>query len=118
MTERAEPSTGHRRRIRRGEGEVTEWPRGLVDYTPTGPVGAPPSQDEDRDRNRLRLAARLLGLARAQGRPVDDLVSRLHEADRALRAGDRQTGRRMVDDVIAQLERIDRAGERSGKLIP
>jgi hypothetical protein len=49
---------------------------------------------------------------------VDDLVSRLHEADRALRAGDRQTGRRMVDDVIAQLERIDRAGERSGKLIP
>jgi len=85
---------------------VTEWPRGLVDYLPAGPEEQAPSADEDRDVNRLRLASRLLGSARAQGRPVESAVRRLREADRAFREGDRPKGRRIVDEVIAEVERV------------
>lgn len=110
-----EPTTRARRRVRRGEGEVTEWPRGLVDYTPTGPPERTPSTEEDRDLNRLRIASRLLGFARAQGRPVDEPIRRLREADRAFRSGDRAAARRLVDDVIAEAERLLDAGARSEK---
>lgn len=92
--------------MRRGEGEVTEWPRGLVDYLPTGAPEQTPSPEEDRDLNRLRLASRLLGFARAQGRPVEAAVSRLREADRAFREGDRATGRRIVDEVTTEVEAL------------
>jgi hypothetical protein len=101
-----EPPTPGRRKVRRGEGEVTEWPRGLVDYTPTGAPETNPSPEEDRDQNRLRIAARLLGFARAQGRDVDAAVRRLWEADRAFRAGDRATGRRLVDEVTSEVEAL------------
>lgn len=97
------PATG-RRRVRRGEGEVTEWPRGLVDYLPKGEPDAVPSPEEDRDLNRLRLASRLLGFARAKGLPVEGAVARLHRADRAFRHGDRKAGREIVDEVIAEVE--------------
>jgi len=99
-----EPPPEGRRKVRRGEGEVTEWPRGLVDYTPTGAPESAPSPDEDRDRNRLRLASRLLGLARAQGHAVDEAVRRLHDADRAFRDGDGARGRRLVEEVITEAE--------------
>ena len=111
MTE-AEP-TAARRRVRRGEGEVTEWPRGLVDYTPTGEPDATPSPEEDRDQNRLRIASRLLGFARAKGLDVDAAVRRLREADRAFRAGDRATGRRLVDEVTTEVEARVSAGASS-----
>ena len=84
--------------------EVTEWPRGLVDYTPSGPNDETPSAEEDRDLNRLRLASRLLGFARAHGRPMDAAVVRLREADRAFREGDRLKGRRLVDAVLEEVE--------------
>jgi len=106
-----EPPSDGRRRVRRGEGEVTEWPRGLVDYLPIGPPEQSPSPEEDRDLNRLRLASRLLGFARAEGLPVDEFVRRLREADRALREGNRVAGRRLVDEVIAEVEAlVDRRG--------
>ena len=95
-----------RRRVRRGEGEVTEWPRGLVDYTPTGAPESTPSPEEDRDQNRLRIAARLLGFARAKGLEVDDAVRRLRDAERAFRAGDRTRGRRLVDEVTSEVESL------------
>jgi len=101
-----EAAPGARRRVRRGEGEVTEWPRGLVDYTPTGPPEETPSLEEDRELNRLRIASRLLGFAQAQGRSVDGPIGRLREADRAFRAGDRVTARRLVDEVIGEAERL------------
>lgn len=101
----APPPRG-RRKVRRGEGEVTEWPRGLVDYTPTGAPDATPSPEEDRDQNRMRIAARLLGFARARGFEVDDAVRRLRDADRALRAGDRAKGRRLVDEVTSEVESL------------
>jgi len=85
---------------------VTEWPRGLVDYTPTGPPDEAPSPEEDRDLNRLRLASRLLGHLRARGLPTDPAVARLHEADRAFRAGDRAKCKKIVEDVISQAERL------------
>ncbi len=113
-----EPPQGGRRRVRRGEGEVTQWPRGLVDYTPTGGAEQTPSPEEDRDLNRLRLASRLLGFARAQGHSVDGAVIRLHRADRAFREGDRESGRRIVDEVIAEVEARTGAGARSGKPTP
>ena len=101
-----QPAVRGRRKVRRGEGEVTEWPRGLVDYTPSGAPDASPSPEEDRDRNRLRIAVRLLGFARAKGLEVDAWVRRLREADRALRAGDRATGRRLVDEVTSEVETL------------
>jgi hypothetical protein len=106
-----------RRRVRRGEGEVTEWPRGLVDYVPTGEPEEPPSPEEDRDLNRLRLASRLLGFARSEGVSVDEAVGRLHQADRAFRAGDRAAGRRLVDEVIAEVEALVGRRGPSGKPI-
>ena len=110
-----EPPKGGRRRVRRGEGEVTQWPRGLVDYTPTGRPEQTPSPEEDRDLNRLRLASRLLGFARANGHTVDAAIARLHRADRAFREGDREEGRRIVEDVITEVEALTGTGARSEK---
>jgi hypothetical protein len=94
---------------------VTEWPRGLVDYLPTdGPEHAP-SPDEDRDLNRLRLASRLLGFARAHGHSVDGAVARLRRADQAFREGDREKGRRIVDDVLIEVEALVDTRARSEK---
>jgi len=107
-----------RRKVRRGEGEVTEWPRGLVDYTPTGAPETGPSPDEDRDQNRLRIAARLLGFARAKGLDVDTAVRRLRDADRAFRAGDRATGRRLVDEVTSEVEALVDGGASPPKPSP
>jgi hypothetical protein len=105
-----DPPEGGRRRVRRGEGEVTEWPRGLVDYRPSGAPDSLPSPEEDRDLNRLRLASRLLGYARARGLPVERAVARLHEADRAFHRGDRAAGRAMVDAVLTEVERLASEG--------
>lgn len=116
MTEPA--PEGGRRRVRRGEGEVTEWPRGLVDYLPRGDPDRAPSPEEDRDLNRLHLAARLLGFARSHGHSVDGAVARLREADRAFRAGDRASGRRIVEQVITEAEDLARAGVGTGETTP
>ena len=83
---------------------MTEWPRGLVDYVPTGAPERVPSPEEDRDLNRLRLASRLLGFARTQGHRVDAAIARLREADRAFRDGHREEGRHIVDGVLAEVE--------------
>lgn len=106
------PKGGRRRRVHRGEGEVTEWPRGLVDYLPSGAPEETPSPEEDRDLNRLRLASRLLGFARSQGHSVEGAVGRLREADRAFRGGDRETGRRLVNNVLSEVERVTGADTR------
>jgi hypothetical protein len=112
------PPKGGRRRVRRGEGEVTEWPRGLVDYLPSGAAEATPSPEEDRDINRLRLASRLLGFARSHGHDVDRAVTRLRQADRAFREGDRERGRRIVDEVISEVEALAGRGSGAGKPPP
>jgi len=100
-----------RRRIRRGEGEVTEWPRGLTEYVPAGPPDATPSEEEDRLRNRLQLAARLLGVLRANGRDVDASVRALAEAERQRVRGDRVGATRRVDAILAELDRELGPGE-------
>jgi hypothetical protein len=110
-----EPPEGGRRRVRRGEGEVTEWPRGLVDYVPKGAPEGTPSSEEDRDQNRLRLASRLLGVARNQGRFVDAWVTRLRQAERAFRMGEREKGRRIVEEVLAEVEATAGVGAGSEK---
>jgi hypothetical protein len=94
---------------------VTNWPRGLVDYLPTGAPEHAPSPEEDRDLNRLRLASRLLGFARAHGHSVDAAVAGLRRADQAFREGDREKGRRIVDDVLTEVEALTGAGTRSEK---
>jgi hypothetical protein len=92
------------RRVRRGEGEVTQWPRGLVDYVATGPADATPSPEEDRTANRLRLAGRLLSLLRSQGRDVDRELALLKDAEAAFAAGDRPGAAVRVDRLFADLE--------------
>lgn len=83
---------------------MTEWPRGLVGYVPSGAPEGSPSPEEDRDRNRLQLAARLLAVLRSEGHPVDGPLQRLREAERAFRSGDREGGRRKVDEVLSEVE--------------
>ncbi len=100
----AEPRARRRRRVTRGEGEVVEWPRGLVSYVPRGRADADPSPEEDRTANRLVLASRLLGLLRARGEPVDREILRLRAAERAFAARDRKTATELVDQLLGELE--------------
>ena len=100
-----EPETPRRRAVRRGEGEVTQWPRGLTGYVPSGPDDDVPSPEEDRLTNRMRLAARLIAVLRGQGQEVDDVVRELADAESALRAGDRARATARLDQVLAELDR-------------
>ncbi len=93
------------RRVRRGEGELADWPRGLLGYTPTGPDGSTPSDEEDRLANRLRLAARLLGVLRSEGQSVEGPLAVLRDAQSALDRGDRPRAAALVNRVMAELER-------------
>jgi hypothetical protein len=99
------PSRAARRRVRRGEGEVTQWPRGLTGYVPAGPEEALPSVEEDRTANRLELAGRLLGVLRSQGRDVEGALDELRAAKAAFASGDRADAARRVDRLFGDLER-------------
>ena len=92
----------------RGEGEVTEWPRGLVGYVPSGAEDRTPSPDEDRTGNRLVLAARLLGVLRARGERVDVELEALRAARRAYAANDRARATELVERLLGDLEARDR----------
>jgi hypothetical protein len=98
-----EPGSPARRRVTRGEGEVTEWPRGLVAYVPDGEEEVP-STDQDRTGNRLRLAARLLGLLRARGEEVGPELDQLRNAERAYVAQDRARATELVDRLLGDLD--------------
>lgn len=100
-----EPEPPRRRAVRRGEGEVTQWPRGLTGYVPSGPEDDVPSAEEDRLTNRMRLAARLIAVLRGQGQDVDKIVRELADAESALRAGDRTLATARLDAVLAELDR-------------
>ncbi len=105
MTEAGTPPP---KRVRRGEGEVTEWPRGLVEYVPSGVPEATPDPGEDRTRNRLELAGRLIALLRAQGQPVDRELRELRSAQAAFDAGDRSDARDRVEQLLGELELRER----------
>jgi hypothetical protein len=92
-------------RTRRGEGEVTQWPRGLVDYTPKNVPDDLPSPEEDRTGNRIRLAARLLALLRSQGRDVTREILDLAAAERAYTAGRHVEATRRVEQLLGELAR-------------
>jgi hypothetical protein len=98
------------------EDRLREWPRGLVEYVSTRPLGGPPGREEDPVANRLLLVQRLLAVRRADGIPVDDLVPPLADAEAAVRRGDATTARRLVDEVHRQLDGRTRLGttHRSG----
>jgi hypothetical protein len=98
------PPGDDRRRVKRGEGEVTQWPRGLVGYVSSGPEDETPSPEEDRTGNRLRLAARLLSVLRSQGRDVDREVRELTDAEAAFARGDKIRATRLVDQLFADLD--------------
>jgi hypothetical protein len=93
-----------KRRVARGEGEVTQWPRGLVDYVPKGPPESPPAPEEDRTKNRLLLAARLLSLLRSRGENVEQFVRDLARAQRAFAQGDRRQAAEQVDRLLGELD--------------
>ena len=107
MTEEGPPP---RRRVHRGEGEVTQWPRGLVDYVAKGPEDEDPSVEEDRTANRLRLAARLLAVLRSEGRDVAREIGELREAEHAFAEGDKARATQLVDRLFADLDERRAAG--------
>jgi hypothetical protein len=90
--------------VERGEGEVTQWPRGLSGYVSSGPLDEPPSPEEDRTGNRVRLAARLLAVLRSQGRDVDREVRELAAAEAAYVRGEKGRATRLVDQLFADLD--------------
>lgn len=100
-----DPEPEPRRRVRRGEGEVTQWPRGLLDYVPSGAADGTPDPEEDRVRNRLLLAGRLVGLLRSRGAAVDAEVALLREAEETLRRGDRAEAAERADRLLGDLDR-------------
>jgi hypothetical protein len=93
------------RRTRRGEGEVTQWPRGLVDYTPGPTPDDTPSPEEDRTGNRIRLAARLLALLQSEGHEVERELRDLTVAQRAYVAGRTEEATRRVEHLLGELAR-------------
>jgi hypothetical protein len=96
--------SNRRGRVSRGEGEVTQWPRGLVDYVPKGEPDVVPLPEEDRTRNRLLLAARLLSLLRSRGEDVDREVVELASAERAFAAGDRRRATELIERLLGELD--------------
>ena len=100
----SEDGPSPRRRVRRGEGEVTQWPRGLVEYVAKGPEDDDPSVEEDRTANRLHLAARLLAVLRSEGREVGVEIRALRAAEDAFSSGDRARATRLVDQLFADLD--------------
>lgn len=98
------PALKKRRRVERGEGEVTQWPRGLTGYVASGPEDATPDPEEDRTGNRLRLAARLLALWRSEGHDVEREVRELAGAQHAYDSGDKVAATRRVDRLFAELD--------------
>jgi hypothetical protein len=108
VSESSEPT--RQRRVARGEGEVTQWPRGLVDYVPKDAPETPPSVEEDRTRNRLLLAARLLSLLRSRGENVDREVVDLARAERAFVEGDRRRATELVERLLGELDDRARIG--------
>lgn len=90
--------------MKRGEGEVSQWPRGLAGYVASGPEDGTPSPEEDRTGNRLRLAARLLAVLRAQGRDVDREVRELTDAEAAYRRGEAARATRLVEQLFSDLD--------------
>ncbi len=98
-----EPNPRRRARVVRGEGEVTEWPRGLASYVPRGPKDATPSPEEDRTANRLQLAARLLGLLQARGEDVTHEIDALRDAESTFARGERSSAARQVDGILARI---------------
>ena len=103
MTE--ESSATPRRPVRRGEGEVTEWPRGLLEYVPKGPPDSLPSPEEDRTGNRILLAVRLLALLQARGENVERELAALASAERARKGNDPGRATREVEALLAELDR-------------
>jgi hypothetical protein len=85
---------------------VTQWPRGLVGYETRGEPDATPDPDEDRTGNRIRLAARLLGVLRARGRDVSAAVADLREAERAYQAGRRREATERVERLLGELDAL------------
>jgi hypothetical protein len=92
--------------------ELTERPRGLLDYVGKGPPGEPPSREEEALSNRMLLIHRLLEVRRASCVPVDDLLPRLEEAEAAYRSGDWKRARQLTDEVHAGLESRTSAAQR------
>jgi len=92
------------RRTRRGEGEVTQWPRGLVDYTTTRVPDATPDPEEDRTGNRIRLAARLIGLLQTEGQDVGREMAALRAAERAYQAGHRVEATERVERLLGEIQ--------------
>jgi len=96
--------TVRRPAVRRGEGEVRDWPRGLVAYVPTTPDAVATDPEEDRGENRQRLALRLLDLHDRSGGPaLDGARSRLRRAARLRADGRTAEADREVEAVLGEL---------------
>ncbi len=83
---------------------MTQWPRGLVEYTPSGIADATPDPEEDRLLQRANLAGRLLTLLAGQGRRVDAEVEELRAIDALRQAGDRSAATARLDRLLAAID--------------
>jgi hypothetical protein len=86
------------------ESELTEFPRGLVDYVPKGERGRPPSEEEDALQNRQRLVLHLADLAPLLPEERAAVQRDLEEARAALARPDRNRARELIDRAHRRVE--------------
>ncbi len=98
-----------RLRARRGESELTEFPRNLIAYVPRGDPGNPPGPEEDPLRNRHRLVLRLADLTPVPPADRERALRELTAAGADLARGDRRSARRRIDEAHRLLEPRDPA---------
>ncbi|HEV2317675.1 MAG TPA: hypothetical protein VGV89_08905 [Thermoplasmata archaeon] len=89
---------------RRGESELTEFPRGLVGYVPIGDRGRPLEPEDEAIAHRRRLVLHLTDLTPLAPEERQGILSTLREAERAIEARDRTRAKRLVDEAHTRLE--------------
>jgi hypothetical protein len=82
----------------------------VASYVPQGPEDATPDPEEDRIRNRLLLAGRLIGILRSQGVEVDRYVRELRSIERSFQDGDRVGAATAVDRLLGVLDAFGSPG--------
>ncbi len=99
------PERAGGKRVRRGEaGELTQWPRGLVGYTPVAEApDRAPDPSEERTTNRIHLAARLIAVRRAAGGEVGPYLVELRGVEWAHRVGRGGEATRRLERLLGEL---------------
>ena len=83
---------------------MTQWPRGVTGYVPSGPDDATPDPAEDRVRNRILLAGKLVGLLNSRGEETEPYLRELRAVEETFRRGDRVGAAARTERLLGALD--------------